>query len=243
MHVNGSFILDSSRRYLWSADTMDKNKKWNMNLAEAIGSSYAAFLIHFQDNYIDPKGTTNKEALLKSIDQYYNVFPTWLRKYPMFPPPAEPICLHIAKMVYKRLEGENAPVLVQIKTLSSTEVHKVIYLPLIDKKAPQNQAYFWNERQQGELGKSKEGELKAVLSRIGMQLTLAPLRILYHLLDVSESDLSLCEVTGNVTFQYYKNRSRLYGHRIGSYKGRRTGAYSTGPVGPAYRHSNCGSKI
>ena len=195
VHVNGSFILDSSRRQLWQSNSQNDRTTWNERLIEAISSSYVEFLIHFQDVCIDPEGTERKAALRSRIKQYYNAFPTWLGRNAKFPPPEEE-CLSLAKMVYTKLLSTNARVLVHIENPTSKKVHQVKFLPLIDEEAPHNQAYFWNE-------KTKGNEIPQVLRRIGMQLTDAPIRILRHFLDVTETKYLLSNASCIETFYYY----------------------------------------
>ena len=192
VHVNGSFILDSSRRKLWQSNSQNDRTTWNDRLIEAISSSYVEFLIHFQDVCIGAEGTEKKAALWSSINQYYNAFPTLLERNPKFPPPEEE-CLSLAKMVYTNLLSKNAQLLVHIEKPTSRKVHKVKFLPLIDEEAPHNQAYFWNEKT----------EVTPVLRRIGMQLTAAPIRILRHFSDVTENKCVLSDASGTAVFHYY----------------------------------------
>ena len=193
VHVNGSFVLDSSRRKLWQSNIPDELTKWNEQMLEAIASSYAEFLVQSQDLYIDPVDTT-KKGLWNSIRQYYNSFPTWLGRNELFPPPKDKECLSLAKMVYHRLLTRNACILVHIKKEANGTQHIVEYLPLLDKDTPQNQAYFWD-------GKNNPDGLGSVLHRIGMRLTATPMRILHHLSEFKEC--ILCKASGKAVFKYY----------------------------------------
>ena len=188
VHVNGSFVLDSSRRKLWqptNPNYLDNKTKWNNCLMEAIASSYVEFLIELQDAYIDPSGSDSEDALLQSIMQYYSTFPIWLDENP-----PEGQCLTLAKIVYAKLYQHNASVLVHVR--KEKTVYKADYLPLYNEQQPQDQAYFYEE--------TMSEEVVSILRKIGMHLTAAPQLIHEHFLALQ---VRLPEVTRHSVFTYY----------------------------------------
>ena len=189
VHINGSFILHSSRRQLWQPSTsvIDDKTRWNIYLMEAIASSYACLLANHQHIFLPVKPTHNYEATVKSIDQYYKTFPVWLPQCGRVP---EGECLSMAKMVYSKLEKMNAPILVHFE-----EKNEVNFLPLTDDENPVHQAYFCDQETQG---------LNIILNNIGMRLTEAPILVYEHFLN---QQIGLCRVTKRAVFQYYSRFS------------------------------------
>ena len=190
VHINGSFILNSSRRQLWQPTTIkhiDDKTRWNRNLIEAIASSYAHLLTNCQDMFIPKKATLVDEPLLNSIEQYYNTFPVWLPKYGLTP---EGECLSLAEMLYDKLYEMKAAILVHLEEKSKSE-HEVTFLPLVNDKRPSFQAYFYDP---------KKKELNAILRNIGMQLTEASVLVYEHFFD---REIELFRVTKETVFRYY----------------------------------------
>ena len=76
VHINGHFILHSSRRGLWKTtdkDDIDSKQQWNTRLLNAIASSYAHFLMAAKSDYKCESG----DVEMKDVKRYYNVFPSW----------------------------------------------------------------------------------------------------------------------------------------------------------------------
>ena len=76
VHVNGHFILHSSRRALWRTtvkEDMDKKQQWNTFLLRAIASSYAQLLLTIKEDY----GIESGEVDPKNVERYYKTFPSW----------------------------------------------------------------------------------------------------------------------------------------------------------------------
>ena len=204
IHVNGNFILDSSRRDLWHStkeDDPDDRTKWNRRLVEAIASSYVKFLTGTQHYYIDPKYPCESlEILLAKINHYYSVFPTWLPTEKRFYFLPEGLLLLLAKTVYKKIEKENKTVMVTVTRVlisnplnpRSQKTHfSVEWHPLHNKSKPSKQVYFFDNTVK---------ELTPILESIGMQLTRAPLVIREHFKSI---EVKLPEVTRDSVFQYY----------------------------------------
>jgi len=188
VHVNGNFILDSSRRDLWHStkeDDPDDRTKWNKRLIEAIASSYVKFLASSQEYYVDPECLhDNTDVLLSRIHHYYNAFPTWLTGHKQSHLPPEGLFLFLAKTVYKKLEKENETVMATITKVptydsqppyensrgqGSPRTHlSVEWHPLLNKSKPSKQVYFWNAHK-------TDKELIPILESIGMLLSAAPI--------------------------------------------------------------------
>ena len=77
VHINGHFILNSTRRELWQSsdpEVEDDRSRWNKYLFEAITSSYEDLLINGQSFFI----TQEYESVQKAKDairHYYKLFP------------------------------------------------------------------------------------------------------------------------------------------------------------------------
>ena len=81
VHINGQFVLSSSRRSLWTSDTDDDNQsKWNSSLIQAISSSYVHFLKQARDYYVDSNGYKSFNDLYAAVNLYYNLLPFYLGK-------------------------------------------------------------------------------------------------------------------------------------------------------------------
>ena len=190
VHINGSFVLNSSRRQLWQPTAtkyLDDKARWNKGLIEAIASSYAHLLTNCQDVFIPKKATLDHELLLHSIEQYYNTFPVWLPEYEFAP---EGECLSLAEMVYDKLYKMKAAILVHLEEKSEGEC-KVTFLPLVNDKKASCQAYFYD---------CEEKELNVILRNIGMQLTEASVLVYEHFLNRGKV---LFRVTKETVFKYY----------------------------------------
>ena len=214
VHVNGNFILDSSRRDLWHStkeDDPDDRTKWNKRLVEAIASSYVKLLASAQDYYIDPECLyENMEELLPKIKCYYSTFPTWLTGQKQSHIPPEGLFLFLAKAVYEKLEKENETVMATITKLPTYDSQSSTYTnprsqrspgihlsvewhPLRNKNKPSKQVHFCDTRK-------IDKELTPILESIGMQLSTAPIVIRKHF---SNLGIELPKTTRQSVFQYY----------------------------------------
>ena len=198
VHINGSFVLHSSRRQLWQPTTsyIDDKAKWNLKLIEAIASSYAHLLATFQDIFISAGTKNDPQLLMESIESYYKTFPVWLSHSGQEP---EGECLALAKSVYQKLHQNNASVLVHLREQDGS----VNFLPLMNKQEPWNQPYFYERQREG---------LNPILRKIGMQLTEAPLFVYKHFLQL---EVELSKVTQQDVFKYY---SQYHSRHTGSFK-------------------------
>ena len=74
VHINGHFILQSSRQSLCKADDdNDSKQQWNTALLKAIASSYAELLMTIKEDY----KILNGEVDSRDVKKYYKVFPSW----------------------------------------------------------------------------------------------------------------------------------------------------------------------
>ena len=200
VHVNGNFILDASRRDLWHPTIKDKpddRMRWNQELMEAIASSYADFLVKCQSSYVLPSIYQSRSKMWDDIQHYYKVFPRWLGNDSI--PDGE--LLRVAKMVYEKLSTQNAMILAIIKKLpaaskshSSSSKHKfqIEWHPLVNKKQPSKQAYFWYP--------ATQQEIAPVLESIGMHLAAAPMTLHRHF---SNEEIELIVASQDSVYKYY----------------------------------------
>ena len=175
VHINGNFILDSSRRNLWqptNPEKPDDQDQWNKKIFEAIASSYTQLLTspELQTAIIDPSGNESRIPMLSYIKHYYDVFPKWLCDSP-----PEGQYLTLSRRIYAKLCKQNATVLVKLIQTdgNATTKYTAIFLPLFDRISSQNQAYFYN--------RNLSEEIVSITERIGMQLTEAPNFVHEHL--------------------------------------------------------------
>ena len=205
VHVNGHFILDSSRRALWKStieSQKDERSQWNENLLTAIASSYAKLLINARRYYVHKDAYEDENQLERDISRYYNIFPNWSHSIPTRPVAVED-WLRVAEEVYRKLGHHNAPILATISTkhsprecgkvLESTEQqsssstqrteYSVQWHRLFSTDAPSSQIYFWCTHRYPETKPLLEDAevVKPILERIGMKIACAPLRIRNHL--------------------------------------------------------------
>ena len=208
VHVNGHFILNSSRRALWKPTVesqKDERSQWNENLLTAIASSYAKLLINARRNYVHKDAYGGQKQLERDISRYYDTFPYWSHSISK---PTRPVAvedwLRVAEEVYRKLGQQNAPILATISTKhsprecgevlesasegeqqsgSSTQrtEYSVQWHRLFSTDAPSSQIYFWCINPETKRLLEDAKVMKPILERIGMKIACAPLRIRNHL--------------------------------------------------------------
>ena len=192
VHINGSFILDSNRRDLWSPsdpNELDDKSRWNQNLFIAIASSYADFLKQCKSYYVDETYHTWKTGK-EDIRKFYEVFPLdTVVKYMKFNG-------LIVKELYKILVSTNPEILCVILTKQKTNLsHLVVqWQPLISNR--EDQVYFW--------GTTKEQkEIHPILESIGMKIT--PSKCLQYILNnfLSNEKKKIPSISPATVFEYY----------------------------------------
>ena len=212
VHVNGNFILNSTRRNLWSStvpDAGDEKCHWNQCLIEAIASSYAHFLVKIEEIYSGQDVCISKTSIEKSINDYYKCFPKMTSESPAKP------WHDLAQYVFQTLVRHNLPVLAVLKEVPvvSTDAYanerskkkasnqplleySVEWHPLINNEEPSSQVFFW----EGSGG--KQHNVRTILERIGVKITCAPLWIRNRF---KNAKLDIPIISPVTIFQYYMN--------------------------------------
>ena len=203
VHVNGNFILDSSRRALWnptSSSLRDERDEWNKKLLKAVSSSYARFLVCCR-SYFTRYLYNTEEEVIHGVEGYYGVFPSLLAESHATGEESatsssagpESKWQNLARDVYMKLSEQNAEVLACIKVnCAFTVTYKVHWQKL--KNPGVGQVHF---------SSSEDGlkHIESMLNIMGMNITCAPYRILLHFKEV---DCSLPETKPEMVFEYYK---------------------------------------
>ena len=199
VHVNGHFILNSTRRQLWQStnpDEEDSRTIWNKNLLDAISSSYANFLCNAHQFFVS-QDYSKWSTLRDDLESYYSVFPeadatkldkTWL---------------NFAKDCYKKICNSNSKILAVVNQSDNprdrdTRSPLIVRWDPIRSKTPSSQVYFWWEKTE------QKKCIQPVLEAIGMQITVAPLRLRRYLNDAIDNEQCECpEITPNSVYAYY----------------------------------------
>ena len=209
VHVNGNFILDSSSRStLWQSrdtSTPDDKKKWNNRLIEALGASYAEFLVKLQDIILQ-KSYTNSSNLSSDIKSYYHFFPKWINNTNC----PENEMRDLAQSTYKILGNKKCKVLITTIESSSPEmfppqsndtaspmespqcVYTVEWHPTLNDDASK-QIYFWEES-------VELRPLCLILKQIGITLSVAPMWLKEHFESVG---ISIPQALPDSVYEYY----------------------------------------
>ncbi|CAI8052079.1 Sacsin [Geodia barretti] len=197
VHINGHFILNSTRRNLWTAtdDRGDDKSRWNENILQAIASSYAKFLELIPEYFPNIKGCNRRDSLVKSLRDYYLCFPNTSGQEPLSEP-----WLTLVQQVYKVMSACNSPVLAvpTKKSLRSSEDEYFLqWRPLKSDQMPESQVHFWRNVAHKE---SENDKIKSILERIGMKITYAPLWILDHF---QKAELKIPSVSPESVYNFY----------------------------------------
>ena len=204
VHVNGNFILDSSRRALWNptfSGHRDERDEWNKKLLKAVSSSYARFLVNCRSYFMKRLYKTEKE-LLHGVDSYYGVFPSLFShatsEETSYLGP-ESNWLKLTRNVYMKLLEQNAKVLACIEvnceegTSSSTQsLYKVHWHKLKDPS--KEQVHFSSSQ-------DRSKHIESILKLMGMNITCAPYTILMHFKEVG---CILPETKPKTIFYFYR---------------------------------------
>ena len=112
VHINGHFILNSTRRNLWSATDSegDEKSRWNQNILRAIASSYAKFLERMTEYVAQFEGCTSRKSIEEAVTEYYVHFPRTTQGKKFDSPLSEP-WLQLAKDVFQAMSEHNSPIL------------------------------------------------------------------------------------------------------------------------------------
>ena len=208
VHVNGQFVLSSSRRSLWlSNEEGDARKIWNEKLINAISSSYVHFLVIARQHFV--KHGASKEA---DLTKYYQLFPYWdiceSRPHSRVPQIEERTILKAKRVlssnpegewkvlghhVFKKLWTNNVQILACFSRDQSGRTEFQWY-NLRNEEDSYHQAYFRSH------SLLKDESVKQLLIKIGMTITDAPdlLRKHFHLLNLEHS---VC--TSTAAFKFF----------------------------------------
>ena len=176
VHINGHFILNSTRRNLWVATDKegDDKSRWNQNILQAIASSYAQFLERMPEYFAQFEGFTSRKTIETTVIEYYKCFPCKKHKDETLSGP----WLNLADQVFQIMSERNSPVLAvptNASSKSSEDKYLLQWQPLKCEQMQASQVYFWRENNK---------EMKSILERIGMKITCAPLWIMNQFKDV-----------------------------------------------------------
>ena len=169
VHINGHFILNSTRRNLWVAtdqEREDDKSYWNKNLLQAISSSYAHFLECITEYFPELEKYSSRESFEVGVKDYYACFPTIDGER------ISQFWLQLVKEVFETMSKRNSPVLAvptNISPRASEDKYVLQWHPLRNDKMPVSQVYFEEDQ--------KEKSLELIFERIGMKITCSPKRI------------------------------------------------------------------
>ena len=183
VHINGHFILDSTRRNLWRATDSegDEKSRWNQNILTAIASSYAKFLERMTEYVAQFEGFTSRKFIEVAVTEYYAQFPRTTHGKKHDSPLSEP-WLQLTKNVFQAMSEHNPTILAvptNVSARSSEDKYLLQWQPLKCEQMPASQVYFWKN-----VRKHTEEKMKSILERIGMKITCAPLWVMKHFKDV-----------------------------------------------------------
>ena len=199
VHINGHFILNSTRRQLWQStnpDEEDGRTIWNKNLLSALASSYADFLDNSRPYFVSE--TYSKANILRDdIDNYYAIFPEACADR------LDQKWLAVAQDCYRKAYKCNPDILAVIGqaslSLSATVIGNlsVRWYPIISVSRS-SQVYFWNETCQ------ERKTVQPILEAVGMKITSAPYKIRKYINDVvSEGESECPEISPTSVYAYY----------------------------------------
>ena len=203
VHVNGHFILNSTRRELWRStdinstdrstdiNSTDSRSQWNGNLCLALASSYAKFLVRARPCYVSEEYKTLRTAV-NAIDHYYSLFPLYSGQ--------ETYWDILAQEVYKSIIQHNLPVFCTVQTEADVEGCTTKWYP--PKSAtPADQLYYWPSHK---YTSGAHEDVYPVLERVGMKITPAPSKVMECF------NTTLKELGGCVKFYPTSRRSIFY---------------------------------
>ena len=198
VHINGHFILNSTRRQLWQTTNPgedDSKSIWNKNILSAIASSYVNFLKNAHQYYI-AKEYTKLSILHRDLEKYYSVFPEADAEH------LDEVWLALAKECYSKACKLNSTVLAVVKKEQLEEGRQskftVSWHP-IKSIIPSSQVYFWYE-----LCYEQKKIVQPVLEAIGMKVTSAPFKLRKYFNSEIKEDANKCPaISPSTVYMYY----------------------------------------
>ena len=201
VHINGHFILNSTRRNLWTStdpDRDDDKSRWNKNILQAIASSYVHFLERITEHYAHAEGFTDRATLERDAGDYYLSFPrcTYKKVSTSEQAPLSEPWLQLARQVFQIMAEHNSPILAvptKASLRSSEDKHFMQWQPLISEQLPESQVHFWKST-------GEDKKLRPILERVGMKITCAPLWIMNHL---KEAKCEIPVISRSSVYDFY----------------------------------------
>ena len=202
VHINGNFILNSTRRDLWLCTEKgreDDKSTWNCRLFQAIASSYVNLLEHAQSYYVSSVCYETFSSASDDISKYYEIFPN--------PHHVENQYRAMVFSVYKKIVEQNLNILASVNSTSFSPRPMgqvcVVWLPP-KSSDPSTQVYF----QSSVNHKINYEETNKILENIGMRVTVASTFLLKHLNDAVtrgnvENTGIIEEINPETVFDYY----------------------------------------
>ena len=164
VHINGNFILNSTRRELWHSHISDDETKWNTNLIKAIGSSYEKFLVNVQQYFFPHE--VYRSPPIDEVHSYYNLFPNKLTYFDRWLP--------LSDDIYSGLVHFDADIMIIVEGIPNAFC--IHWNPCHGQSSLQ--VHFWKSRN------DNEDDLKTIrhiLEKLGMKITSAPLSLMAHI--------------------------------------------------------------
>ena len=195
VHINGSFMMNSTRRNLWSAtnpDEIDDKSKWNANLFQAISSSYADFLVSGKHYYLNQSYATWKTAY-DDLLNFYQLFPHLKKNR-----------FRLFQNVFKALVQDNSTILCVFvyQNVHGSRITTQWY-PLISENKS-DQVHFWSRTSNVKI-------IHPVLKSLGMKISSAPerLRVVLNSFITKDSPDSphIPAISSASVFEYYTQHS------------------------------------
>ena len=206
VHINGHFILNSTRRNLWVStdpDRGDNKSRWNQSLLQAIASSYAQFLERITEYFVQ-EGRTSQACLERYVRDYYIRFPRTHSKASSGSDRvslSEP-WLQLVRQVYCTMTERNSPVLAVPSNASFRSLedkYLIQWQTLRNEALPASQVHFWKN--------TVEGKIRSILERIGMKITCAPLWIMKHF---EEAKCKMSVISQSSVYDFYTTLSTQF---------------------------------
>ena len=208
VHVNGHFILNSTRRELWKSTdigAVDDRSKWNNSLVRALSSSYADSLLRVRTHYVAEEYRSICTAL-NSIEHYYSLFPISIDN-------KDSLWNTLARDMYKVILERNLPVLCVLKSSPSGEGYTIEWRPP-KSSTPADRVYYWNS---SHYYTGSHKKVYPILERIGMKITPASSQIMScfnTVLKEAKSQATFSSVTRHSIFDYYTKCSPFSATRM-----------------------------
>ncbi len=205
VHINGNFILNSTRRDLWLCTEKgreDDKSTWNCRLFQAIASSYVNLLEHAQSYYISSLCYETFSLASDDISKYYKIFPS--------PHHLEKQYRAIVYSVYEKIVEQNLKILASVNSTSrpmgQVRRYCVDWLPP-KSSDPSTQVYFQSSVNH-RINHEETNKIKIILEDIGMKVTVASTFLLNHLNDAVtrvnvENTGKIKKISPETVFDYY----------------------------------------